>query len=226
VLFWLAMITVFLTAFYMFRAIFMTFHGSYRGGDESGKYHHTHESPWVMVGPLVFLAVMAVVAGWWNVTGAFSEFMGHGGEGATQSFPGAFFGVFTHTVNGIPLPLISLVVALFGIFVAYAIYIRRWITAESVGRAFGSLYTLVFRKYYFDELYENIIVKIALIKGLFSGFQLFDSKGVDGAVNGVADGVISGGRAIRHAQTGQLQLYALFIGIGVVIITLCVYFFG
>ena len=79
VLFWLALITVFLTAFYMFRAIFMTFHGEYRGGDkESGKdYSHTHESPWVMVAPLVFLAILAIGAGWWNVTGNFSAFMGH-----------------------------------------------------------------------------------------------------------------------------------------------------
>ena len=128
---------------------------------------------------------------------------------------------FTHT-----LPVISLVVALFGIFLAYVIYMRRWITAESVGKVFGPLYNLVLRKYFFDELYENIIVKVALLKGLFTGFQLFDSKGVDGAVNGVADGIMGGGRAIRHAQTGQLQLYGLFIGIGVVIISLCVYFFG
>ncbi len=224
VLFWLAIITVFLTAFYMFRAIFMTFHGNYRGGaaDEHGGDHsHAHESPWVMVGPLVFLAVLAVAAGWWNVTGGFSEFMGHGGEAAAHGFFAGLFAPFTHA-----LPVIALLVALLGIFSAYAVYRARWITAASLGRVFGPFYTLVFRKYFFDELYENIIVKLVLLKGLFTGFALFDSKGVDGAVNGVADGVTGGGRAIRHAQTGQLQLYGLFIGIGVAAISLCVYFFG
>ena len=223
VLFWLAMITVFLTAFYMFRAIFMTFHGEYRGGaaDEHGDHSHTHESPVVMVWPLVFLAILAVVAGWWNVTGGFSELMGHGGQEAAHSFIGGLFAPFTHT-----LPVIALLVALFGIFMAYAIYCAKWISADSIGRLFGPLYTLVFNKYFFDELYENIIVKIALMKGLFAGFQLFDTKVVDGSVNGVADGVMAGGRAARHAQTGQLQLYGLFIGAGVLVIILCVYFFG
>ena len=56
--------------------------------------------------------------------------------------------------------------------------------------------------------------------------QIFDRRGVDGAVDGVSDVIMAGGRAIRRAQTGQLQLYGLFIGIGLAIIALCVYFFG
>jgi len=123
----------------------------------------------------------------------------------------------------------ALMVGLFGIFMAYVIYCRGWIKSELMGKIFGPLYTLVYRKYFFDELYENIIVKLVVMKGLFTGFTLFDSKGIDGAVNGVSDAVMGGGRAIRHAQTGQLQLYGLFIGIGIVmivIISLCVYFFG
>ncbi len=226
VLFWLAMITVFLTAFYMFRAIFMTFHGEYRGGDKAGskKYAHTHESPWVMVAPLVFLALLAIGVGWWNTTGDFSTFFGH--EAETGSGFMAVFNIFTHTVNGVPLPLISLLVALVGIFAAYAVYLKEWITAKSLGKLFGPLYDVVRDKYYFDELYENIIVKLALVKGLFTGFKLFDEKGVDGAVNGTANIVVRGGKAIRQAQTGQLQLYALFIGIGLVIITVCVLIWG
>jgi len=226
VLFWLAIITVFLTAFYMFRAIFMTFHGQYKGGDkESGKdYKHTHESPWVMVAPLVFLALLAIGVGWWNTTGGFSAFFGAESEAGSGFM--AVFNIFTHTVNGIPLPLISLLVALLGIFSAYAVYLKKWITAKSIGKFFGPLYNVVRDKYYFDELYENIIVKIGLMKGLFTGFKLFDEKGVDGAVNGTAEVVVRGGKAIRQAQTGQLQLYALFIGIGLVIISVCVLIWG
>ncbi|MFC2007804.1 NADH-quinone oxidoreductase subunit L, partial [Chloroflexota bacterium] len=201
VLFWLAMITVFLTAFYMFRAIYMTFHGEYRGGDESGDYKHTHESPRVMVGPLVFLAIPAVIAGWWNLTGGFNDFFGHHGH-AAHSFFGGLFGAFTHTVNDFPLPLVALLVGLFGIFMAYAIYNKQWIKPEFLGKVFGPLYTMFYSKYWFDELYENIIVKKVLYGGLFAVFSFFDSKGVDGVVNGVADGVRAGGSAIRHAQTG------------------------
>jgi NADH-quinone oxidoreductase subunit L len=223
VLFWLAMITVFLTAFYMFRAIFMTFHGKYRGGatDDGIDHSHTHESPWIMLGPLVFLAVMAITVGWWNLSSGFSSFVGYHGAHASETAIGGLFAPFTEA-----LPVIALVVALLGIFAAYAIYARGWLKPAALGKFFGPLYTLVYRKYYFDELYENIILKLALIKGLFTGFSLFDSKGVDGAVNGVAEVVATGGKAIRRVQTGQLQLYGLFIGIGVAIITICVLIWG
>jgi NADH-quinone oxidoreductase subunit L len=235
VLFILAFITVFLTAFYMFRAIFMTFHGEYKGGaSEPDEKPHgaidkpgasTHESPWVMVAPLVFLAVLAIGAGWWNITGNFSTFFGDQAE-AGQSFGVSFFSIFAHTESGVPLPLISFIIALLGIFSAYAVYLKRWVTAESIGRAFGPLYNLVFNKYYFDKLYEDIIVKLSLVKGLFTGFSLFDSRGIDGAVNGVAEVVTTGGRTVRRAQTGQLQLYALFIGIGIAVIVICVMIWG
>ncbi|MFH1651682.1 MAG: NADH-quinone oxidoreductase subunit L, partial [Chloroflexota bacterium] len=162
-LFWLGMITVFLTAFYMFRAIFMTFHGEYRGGaaDEHGEHSHPHESPVVMVFPLVFLSILAIVVGWWNVTFGFNEFMG-----AHHEASHGFFSGFFHVFSG-GLPLISLLVALFGIFTAYAIYNKKWLSADMFGRLFGPLRTLVFRKYYFDDLYEDIIVRNFMMKWLF-----------------------------------------------------------
>jgi NADH-quinone oxidoreductase subunit L len=211
------MITVFMTAFYMFRVIFMTFGGEYRGGDPEA-HGHPHESPPVMVMPMVVLAVLAVVSGLWNVTGQFGAFMGHG---ETRSFVDGFFGIFTD-----PLPWISLILAGLGILLAYAVYSAKWLSAERIGSLLKPLYTLFYRKYWVDELYENVIVKVVLLKGLFAGFELVDSSGVDGVVNGVANGVMAGGRAIRRAQTGQLQLYGLFIGIGIVAIALFLYFFG
>ncbi len=217
ILFYLAMLTVFMTAFYMFRVVFLTFGGEYRGGGPEA-HGKPHESPTVMVMPMVVLAVLAVVSGFWNVTGQFGQFMGHG---ETHSFAEGFFGILTH-----PLPWLSLILAGLGILLAYAIYSAKWLSAERIGSIFKPFYTLFYRKYWFDELYENFIVKLVLLKGLFGGLQLFDSYGVDGAVNGVANGVIAGGRALRRAQTGQLQLYGLFIGIGVLAIALCLYFFG
>ena len=109
VLFVLAIITVFMTAFYIFRVIFLTFGGKYRGGaqHEAGhgqeEHHHLHESPTVMVVPMVILAVLAIFSGFWNVTGGFASFMG---EGETHGFFTGLFGILTH-----PLPWIALAVA-------------------------------------------------------------------------------------------------------------------
>ncbi|NQT31083.1 MAG: NADH-quinone oxidoreductase subunit L [Deltaproteobacteria bacterium] len=216
ILFYLAMITVFMTAFYMFRVVFMTFGGDYRGGEEG--HGKPHESPAVMVMPMVVLAVLAVVSGLWNVTGDFGALFGHG---ETHSFAAGFFGILTHA-----LPWFSLILAGLGILLAYSIYSARWLSAERIGAMFKPLYTLFLHKYWLDELYENIIVKWVLLKGLFAAFQAVDSYGVDGAVNGLAKGVMAGGKALRRAHSGQLQLYGLFFGIGIIVIIACFYLFG
>ena len=220
ILFTLAMITVLMTAFYIFRVVFLTFTGEYRGGSpESHGHGKPHESAPVMVAPMVILAVLAIVSGFWNVTGGFNAFMGHG---ETHGFIEGLFGVFVHS----PLPLIALAVAGLGIFLAYAIYGAKWLSAERIGRTFKPIYTLLLRKYFFDELYENIIVRKVLIGGLFAGLQQVDTYGVDGAVNGVANGAMAGGKAVRRMQTGQLQLYGLVMGLGILAIVLVLYFFG
>ena len=171
-----------------------------------------------MVMPMVVLAILAVVSGFWNVTGQFSAFMGHG---ETHSFAQGFFGILSHS-----LPWISLILAGLGILLAYAMYSAKWLSAERIGGLFKPLYTLFYRKYWFDELYEKVLVGKVLVGGFFAGLQGFDTYGVDGAVNGIASGAIATGKAIRKAHTGQLQLYGLFIGIGILAIILCLYFFG
>jgi len=217
ILFYLAMITVFMTAFYMFRVVFLTFGGEYRGGGAEG-HGKPHESPSVMVMPMVVLAILAVVSGFWNVTGQFGAFMGHG---ETHSFAEGFFGILGHS-----LPWISLILAGLGILLAYAMYSAKWLSAERIGGLFKPLYTLFYRKYWFDELYEKVLVGKVLVGGFFAGLQGFDTYGVDGAVNGIASGAVATGKVIRKAHTGQLQLYGLFIGIGILAIILCLYFFG
>ena len=204
-----------MTAFYMFRAVFLTFGGEYRGGDPEA-HGHPHESPMVMVLPMVVLAVLAVVSGFWNMGGDFSTLMGEHHAHA----PG-FFGIL-----GQGLPWLSLILAGLGILLAYAMYSKQWISPERIGGMFKPFYTLFLRKYYLDELYENIIVKNTLIGGLFKVFEKTDTNGVDGIVNGVAGSAMTGSNTIRNVQTGQLQLYGMFIGIGIVVIILAVYIFG
>lgn len=87
-----------------------------------------------------------------------------------------------------PLPLISLLVAGLGIFLAYAMYSAKWLSAEAVGKVFKPFYNLFYRKYWFDELYERVIVVRVLVDGIFAALSIFDSRVVDGAVNGVASG--------------------------------------
>jgi NADH-quinone oxidoreductase subunit L len=219
VLFWLAIITVFMTAFYMFRAVFMTFTGKYRGGEQGhGEHGHSdhghgepHESPRVMIFPMVILALMAIGAGWSFWAGGAYEYLGGHAHG--------FFDVFTKAGEE-PLPLISLAIAISGIGLAYAMYGAKWISPEKVGKAFAPLHTLLSRKYYMDELYERIIVVRLLYDGLFLVVEAFDTYVVDGIVNGVAKAAVTVGGLLRRVQTGQLQTYGFAIGLGILIIML------
>ncbi len=210
-LFVLAMITVFMTAFYMFRVVFMTFGGEYRGG-ELGHGDHAqstpHESPLVMLFPMVLLALFGIGSGWAFWGGGTFEFLT---EGHHQLH--GFFEVLTE-----PLVLISLAVGIAGIILAYAMYSARWISPERVGQAFAPIYNLFSRKYYFDELYERIFVVRVLYHGLFRVIELFDTYVVDGTVNGAAKVTVVSGSVVRRIQTGQLQSYGLAIVLGVLII--------
>jgi len=227
ILFYLGLITAFMTAFYMFRAVFMTFHGEYRGGaSAAGHGHgshghgdvHLHESPPVMIAPMLLLFCLAIGAGLVNVTGWFDRFFGgHHVVGWDH-----LVRIFTASENN-NVALISSIVALAAIGLAYAIYKAKRISAESMGRTFRPLYTVFYRKYWMDELYERIFVVRVLLNGLFRVFQAFDTYIVDGLVNGVAGGTVMAGRLIRNAETGRLQTYALVMFAGILIIIGLVY---
>ena len=221
-LFWLAIITVFMTAFYMFRAVFLTFGGEYRGGEAGHGGHSSqskhgaseshgkpHESPLVMLFPMVILAIFAIGSGWvfWGV----NEFLG----GESVGFI-SFITILDPRES--PLPLISLAVALSGIFLAYAIYSKKWISADRIGQVFAPIYTLLSRKYYFDELYEQVLVVRVLVNGIFYQIQQFDTYVVDGIVNGLGKITVTASGTLRKLQTGQLQSYGLAIVLGVLII--------
>ncbi|MBI4302081.1 MAG: NADH-quinone oxidoreductase subunit L [Chloroflexi bacterium] len=213
VLYALALATVFMTAFYIFRVIFLTFGGEYRGkvAKESahGGSHGLHESPWVMVIPMILLAIPAVISGLVNLPGSFLGMPAHWlsgfmGEAAEEFETG--------------LASISVLVAALGIFMAYAVYGARWISAEALGKNLAPLYTLTSRKYFLDDLYERLIVERALLNGFFAILGWFDTNIVDGAVNGVAAITRVGGGRLRRLQTGQLQGYGLAMIFGLLLI--------
>jgi NADH-quinone oxidoreductase subunit L len=204
IMFYLAMITVFMTAFYMFRVLFVTFGGKYRGAQAHEGAHKLHESPLVMVLPMVLLAILSFISGWLPV--------GHflGGEG--HSLAEAFWG------SEAWMTWLSLVLAGSGILLAYAMYSAKWLAPQRIGQTFRPLYTIFSRKYWFDELYERVIVVRLLLNAVFRLCHLFDVYVIDGIVNGIAGVTISAGGAARKAQTGQLQWYGLALCLGVLAI--------
>ncbi|MCK4385765.1 MAG: NADH-quinone oxidoreductase subunit L, partial [candidate division Zixibacteria bacterium] len=220
-----------MTAFYMFRLCFVTFFGKPK---DQHKFEHAHESPKVMTIPLMVLAFLAIFAGWvgipWLKHG-FSSFVYH-------HHP-------HHVEPNFLLMLISTIVALSGIYLAYAMYYKKSISPEKLKEKFAFPYKVLYNKYYFDELYHAIIINplLKLCDRLFIKFDLgvidwlvnavgkftvvwsdihewFDSHIVDGLVNGTAHVTRGIGSGLRKVQTGQVQNYAFVIFFGLVLIIL------
>jgi NADH-quinone oxidoreductase subunit L len=181
-------ITAGMTAFYMFRLVFMTFAGKSRVDHEVE--HHIHESPKSMTVPLMILALLSIVGGWIGIPGAISRFFGlkdvnafehflepviakHGGEVAE-----AASGAALHDPMERVLMLASLGVAAMGIWLAYVIYLKRDGLADSMAASWPRLHNLLYRKYYMDEIYDALFVNRT--KDLGSTLGAFDRTVIDG----------------------------------------------
>jgi NADH-quinone oxidoreductase subunit L len=220
-----AIITALLTAFYMTRAISMTFLGTYRG------HGHPHESPRIMTVPLVILAALAATAGFFGapfVEGGFRSLVHFGEEAHLVEFDFALAGL-------------SVALALVGIAGGFALY-RRYRERDPL-RRLGPVYTLLDNKYYLDDIYLKGIVRpiqyaVAravywtnqrILDGVVNGFgrltrllgratDATDRNVVDGAVNRVAIGAGWTGGLLRYIQSGNVQRYAVFLFAGVTIL--------
>jgi len=216
ILAWLGLGVAFMTALYIGRVVFLTFGGEYRGGEAAAGQHEPskfapHESPWVMLGPMVFLAFGAVFSGLFNLRDGVTDLLnGSLPAEVAQAHEGAGFKF------GIAAGSVAL--GLSGFAVAWAVYGARLVSADSIRRAFGPVHRLVANKYYLDWLYEDVIVKRVVIGGVSRGLDLFDRYVVDGVVNATARSTQFSAQRLRLAQAGQLQLYGAAIIIGVVLI--------
>jgi NADH-quinone oxidoreductase subunit L len=216
-------IVAFMTAFYMFRAIFLTFHGEYKGGepvdhhDEDSHFHgdpaHPHESPWVMTLPLILLSIPAICAGWFAYHETFGTFIS--GALPEVANEGSSF--------KISIAISSSIVALAGIGTAYAIYMKKWVTSESIRSTFAPLAIIFENKFYLDRLYEDVLVTRVFQGGWNRLLQANDKYVVDGIVNGSARLTREASSRLRVIQTGQVQSYGLGIVAGVVVIVIAVY---
>jgi NADH-quinone oxidoreductase subunit L len=194
VLFGVALFTALLTAFYMWRLVFMTFFGPFRGGHDAE--HHVHESPWSMLGPLVILAVGSATVGFVKVP--------HIVETVFRLHPEAEPYV-------VWLPYLASAVAVAGIVGAYYLYVLFTDIPARVAASFAPLYRLFDAKYYFDTVYSAFVDKV-VVKGSDAVlWKKVDAGAIDGAVN--TTGTIVDGIAgiLRFAQTGLVRSYAFFI---------------
>jgi len=219
------------TAFYVFRAVISVFfspkeadvlsasHGSGGHGDDDhgGHGHGVHESPWVMLVPLVILAVMSAIAGLaWDVTGfldpVFKPAAGLAGHGAEAVGHGAEGG---HHVSPIVLGL-SLAMALLGIAGAFIVYQLRWVDPEKMARALRPVYLVSYNKFYIDEIYRALI--ILPVRGLSKLCLLFDLGIIDGIVNWWGRVAKGGGETFAALQSGNVRDYIFFMSLGVAVI--------
>jgi len=205
-----------MTAFYMFRLTFLVFHGKPRHEKS------LHAVPASMNVPLVCLAVLSAVAG---LVGAPLLF----GRHVVKEFLDPVFNVQVRTlVSGhtavaadggslseLAMAVVSLSVAVLGIAVAYRFYVTSPEAPLQIKQRFARLYSVLFNKYYVDEIYAVLFVR-PLTKLASILWNIFDSLIIDGAVNGSASAVDAGSRILRRIQTGAIQSYALSIALGAI----------
>ncbi len=212
--FWCGLIAAFLTAFYSWRLIIMTFHGKPRA--DHHVMEHVHESPFVMTGPLILLAVGAVVNGF-----VFRDLF-IGDEWHEFWRNAIVITANNHVLENMEnLPgwvgLAPTVVGLAGIALAYVAYMFVPGIPAAFARTFRPLYLFVYNKWYFDELYDAIFVRPTfwLARTLW---QVGDATLIDGAPNGMAEIAAGSSRQVVKIQTGSIAVYAFVMLIGVVVL--------
>lgn len=214
----LALITVVLTALYMFRLYLLTFEGKTRMTDEVR--HHVHESPFSMTIPLVILAVLSIFGGYIGVPEFMGELVGIHGSNLFDKFvsPAILLDNFVaaghHLLDHVTLLVLSIVAAATGIVIAFYLYSVKPGTADRIAanKSVEPFYNFSYNKWYVDELYDYIIVQP--FRYLSNLAAWFDTKFIDGAVNGVAHILKEAALTLEAAQTGVLRSYATLMAIG------------
>jgi len=194
-MYWVGTITAGLTAFYVFRAMFMTFFGEYRG------HEHPHESPKVMTIPLAVLALLSVVGGFIRVPAWLDKF-----------FPSA------EAPENFVLVVISVAAGLIGIFIAYVMYVGRPGLADSVSSNLAGLYRLVYNKYFVDEIYDAAVVKPIVSGSRAVLWRGVDAGLIDGTVNGLGSGSQDFGGWLKLFQSGNIRSYATWVLFGSIVL--------
>ena len=218
VLYAFGLLTALLTSFYMFRLIFLTFHGKPRYDE---KKVHVHESPKSMLVPLMILAVLSIIGGWMAAPAFF---------GSPDYFAKFLEPVFAQTAGGAeaaeaaaqaletPLAIVAVVAALLGFATAFWLYLKQPGKPAQLANSMSGLYNTLLHKYYVDEIYAAIIVKPLLWISTRVLWQAVDVRAIDATVNGIAEGATDIGDGVRHTQSGNTRSYAVWVVIGALVI--------
>ncbi len=238
--FYMLAVAVFLTAVYTTRMIWMTFHGDFKGGVEqeasdagtpaptdSHTGVHLAESPLVMIGPMAFLAVAAVVSGYLaNPENAFLGIDAHWFVSFLIPPEAALaYASLDHgeVASGVDVTLAIVVMGIAVAGMAVALLFQCWSggpLASLISRPWEAGRTLLARKYYMDDLYEGIAVRRLFYALLAAATHWFDRTVVDGAAEGVGLFSRNIGRAVSLLQSGQVQAYGIAITVGILAILL------
>ena len=235
-LYWvMALAAALLTAFYMTRLMIMTFHGANRTGAQEA--NHLHEAPWTMWVPLAILAALSVFGGWLNVTedlqasllGGFgrlpmSEWLHHWLEPVTEAahhVQGTHLGEVGHSApfggGEVLWGVVSTAAALAVVALAARALAAREVTVADDDPPPTGFAGLLYRKWYVDELYDRIVVRPVHAVSRFS-WRVVDAGFIDGCVNLVGNGARAVGWVGSLVQTGQVNTYAFFLAVGVLVI--------
>jgi NADH-quinone oxidoreductase subunit L len=243
--------TAFLTSFYMFRLWFMTFFGEYRGAagethahaehaghathlgrDESTPvaashgHGHTgiHESPKVMLIPLVILAILSVAGGWVNIGKNFEKFLepafraGTTAYNVSEAATQAGKAIGGQASTELLFTLTSVLAAALGLLLAWLLYKSHPELPAKIAASLSGLYDAVVHKYYVDELYAILFVKPLIDGSRKILWQGVDQGVIDAAVNDTADGARHVSDSFRHMQSGNLRSYAGWIALGAAVV--------
>jgi NADH-quinone oxidoreductase subunit L len=215
-------ITALITSFYMFRLLFMTFWGDYKGiqvddhghahaapGHEGHGHGEPHESPMVMLVPLIILAVLSAVGGFVGIHNGFEHFL-------EPVFRSEFPKTITEGSGNTEWLLmgISVLFAFTGLVLAYVLYVSKPYLPDKIAASMNGFYELVLNKYYVDEIYAKVFVKPLVDGSTKILWQGVDRRVIDDTVNNAADGARHVSDEVRHMQSGNVRSYAGWIASG------------
>ncbi|MBB6146662.1 NADH-quinone oxidoreductase subunit L [Silvibacterium bohemicum] len=231
ILWFVGLVTAFLTSFYMFRLWYLTFFGESRaveqahdaqGHDDHGHAHGhgVHESPWIMTGPLVILAILSVIGGWIGVPAAL-----HGHNEIANFLSPVFGSAESGGSNQIALILavVSTLVAIAGWFTAHILYFAKPELPGKLAHSLHGVYTLLLNKYKVDELYGLVVMALMIISRYLLK-ALVDTGIVDGT-GYVAGYTAQGfGALVARIQSGNIRSYAGWLSLGAAVLLVVTYF--
>jgi NADH-quinone oxidoreductase subunit L len=219
ILYAVGLLTALFTSFYMFRLIFLTFHGKPRYDE---KKVHVHESPKSMLVPLMILAVLSTIGGWvavpafWGGPDYFAKFLepvfAQGGVANAEAAEATAHALET------PLAIVAVITALLGFAIAFWLYLKQPGKPEQLAKSMRGIYNTLLHKYYVDEIYAALIVKPLLWLSTNVLWQTVDVRAIDATVNGIAEGALGVGDGVRHTQSGNTRSYAVWVVIGALVI--------